>query len=258
MANTDVPKELKEFSKMFEALAYEHNAHTLFNDMMTYAIGLFSRGTIDIDVFEKKYGDNLYKLFTCLIDVYKNEVDTDDSWYDGLGCFYEAIASKYQRSGFGQFFTPESIVDFMVAINGVTEGEAGSSVLDPACGSARFLIAVQSKKRGLYLAGQDLDRTCCLMSCLDMAIHGAVGEIVWGDTLAMEYKQGWAINQDLNRTGMPSVLPLPIEHSRIAAHNRACIVENEKPEIKIEVPEFPKRDKNQNKNQNVKTQITLF
>lgn len=257
MKNVDVPKELKEFSKMFDSLTDKHNAHTLFNDMMTYSIGLFSRGTIDISVFEKTYGDSLHQLFVCLVRIYQNGIEANN-WYDGLGEFYEAIASNYQKSDFGQFFTPACIVDFMVSINGVTEGSVGSSVLDPACGSARFLIAVQSKKQGLYLAGQDLDRTCCLMSCLNMAMHGAVGEVVWGDTLAMEYRQGWSINFDLNNTGMPSVLPLLRENSRIHAHNQVVFVEKAKqPEAKIEVAEFPQRNKNENKNEKP-NQIKLF
>lgn len=246
MANVDVPSELKEFYKMFEALSHKHSAHTLFSDMISYSLGLFSHGTIDIDSFSKTYGDNLHKMFLCLMQIYQTEIDVN-GWYDGLGDFYEAIASKYQKSDFGQFFTPSSIVDFMVSINGVTEGEVGSSVLDPACGSGRFLIAVQSKKQGLYLAGQDLDRTCCVMSCLNMLVHGAVGEIVWGDTLAMEYRQGWAINHDLNKTGIPSVLPLPAEHSRINMHNQSLIqgyrAKMESKEQPIEVAEFEKRDK---------------
>jgi len=57
---------------------------------------------------------------------------------DGLGAAYEVLG---QLSGkdtkAGQFFTPENIVRFMVQVAGLRERDV---VLDPACGTGRFLI----------------------------------------------------------------------------------------------------------------------
>jgi type I restriction enzyme M protein len=188
----------------------------LFSDFIEYSIHCFSEPNEHLDKKFEQYGNVLHDLFRDMILIYQDGIERE-GWYDGLGEFYEAIASKYQKSDFGQFFTPRSIVDFMVSINGIKDASFGQTVIDPACGSGRFLIAVQSEKQGLLLFGQDLDRTCCLMTVFNMLVHGCVGEVVWGDTLAHEYRQGWLVNFDLNVTGFPSVLNLEKENSKIHA-----------------------------------------
>lgn len=57
---------------------------------------------------------------------------------DGLGAVYEVLG---RRSGkdtkAGQFFTPANVVNFMVRL---AELDPADTVLDPACGTGRFLI----------------------------------------------------------------------------------------------------------------------
>lgn len=57
---------------------------------------------------------------------------------DALGAVYEVLAQRASKDvKVGQFFTPENVVKFMVQL---AELDPGDKVLDPACGTGRFLI----------------------------------------------------------------------------------------------------------------------
>ena len=128
----DVPKELNEFYKKFTEYSYKYSANSLFSDFIEYGIAYFSCGAIEIENIKSRYNDNvLHILFVDMVNIYKQGIEAN-GWYDGLGEFYEAIASKYKRSDFGQFFTPRSIVDFNVQIILGDDAEIGSKILDPA------------------------------------------------------------------------------------------------------------------------------
>ena len=105
---------------------------------------------------------------------------------DGIGAAYEVLG---QRTGkdvkAGQFFTPENVVKFMVKL---AELDANDVILDPACGTARFLVhamhditgkitdrdkdikihAVKTK----HLHGSDYDLDVAKLSKMNMYIHG--------------------------------------------------------------------------------------
>jgi len=57
---------------------------------------------------------------------------------DALGAVYEVLALKSNKDvKIGQFFTPEKVVDFMVRLAEISYKDI---VVDPACGTGRFLI----------------------------------------------------------------------------------------------------------------------
>lgn len=108
---------------------------------------------------------------------------------DALGAVYEVLA---QRAGkdvkVGQFFTPENIVRFMVRL---AELEYSDKVLDPACGTGRFLIHamldmvekveksnVRTKEkereqvRKHRCFGTDIDLRIAKIAKMNMWIHG--------------------------------------------------------------------------------------
>lgn len=64
-----------------------------------------------------------------------NLSDTSD---DVKGIAFEQFLGKTFRGELGQFFTPRTIVDFMIEILDPQEGEA---ICDPCCGSGGFLIS---------------------------------------------------------------------------------------------------------------------
>jgi hypothetical protein len=108
---------------------------------------------------------------------------------DALGAVYEVLALRAAKDvKVGQFFTPEKIVRFMVAM---TELNYKDMVLDPACGTGRFLIwAMQdmvgkversserdklgeSKQVCLHrLFGSDIDPRIAKIAKMNMWVHG--------------------------------------------------------------------------------------
>lgn len=73
----------------------------------------------------------------------------------------------------------------MVSINGEGRELTGKGLNfgDPACGSGRFLIAAHAKFPGNYCCGEDIDRTCALMTVCNFILHGVNGEVIWHDSL---------------------------------------------------------------------------
>lgn len=105
---------------------------------------------------------------------------------DGLGAAYEVLGKLSGKDvKVGQFFTPENVVRFMVKL---AELESTNKVLDPACGTARFLtysmedmlskvsgsnIDEQKKKvRATQLFGTDDDLNVAKLAKMNMYIHG--------------------------------------------------------------------------------------
>ena len=64
--------------------------------------------------------------------------DVGQSAIDVKGRAFQKMLSPVMRAGMGQFFTPEPVVKFMVS---VVAPQVHELILDPFCGSARFLTA---------------------------------------------------------------------------------------------------------------------
>ena len=106
--------------------------------------------------------------------------------------------SKRGQQYLGQFFTPVSICELMVLCTRTEKGATGKCISDPTCGSGRLLLAYQVHFPGNYLVGEDISRTCCMMTVCNMLIHGCVGEVICHDSLmADKFTDGWKVNPTL-------------------------------------------------------------
>jgi type I restriction-modification system DNA methylase subunit len=121
---------------------------------------------------------------------------------DGLGAVYEVLG---RRSGkdtkAGQFFTPANVVSFMVQL---AELDTKDLVLDPACGTGRFLIwAMDDMQRKVIgkdsektksdiakhqLIGTDNDFDVSKLAKMNMYIHGDGKSNIWDDDGLLLYK----------------------------------------------------------------------
>lgn len=121
---------------------------------------------------------------------------------DGLGAVYEVLG---RRSGkdtkAGQFFTPANVVSFMVKL---AELDPNDVVLDPACGTGRFLIwsmddmqqkvvgkDAEKKKDEIakhQLFGSDNDFDVAKLAKMNMYIHGDGKTNIWDDDGLLLYK----------------------------------------------------------------------
>ena len=83
-----------------------------------------------------------------------------DTEVDVKGMAYEAIVATTMKQARGQFFTPRNVVETMVEILGP---QPGQKILDPACGSGRFLVAsldrFRRQKAGELIRGRQLGAT---------------------------------------------------------------------------------------------------
>lgn len=225
MKTQDVPLPLRDFYETFRKVEYRHNYITVFDDFLTALMNYFTppnEKPYDIACFNK-YSQEERMLFSEMIRkiilAYDREVTDSRKWFDPFGDFYQALASRSKQSALGQFFTPDSVVDMMVDLTG-PQGEditgKGLRISDPTCGSGRLLIAFYAKHPGNYVYGEDLDPMCCKMACINLMFHGCEGEIVNHNSLNPDhYINGWKINSDIRRTGLPSIRPMLQEQSFI-------------------------------------------
>lgn len=105
---------------------------------------------------------------------------------DGIGAAYEVLGLRAGKDvKAGQFFTPENVVTFMTRL---AELDTDDLVLDPACGTARFLIRamydmmkkVESRNKDdkidsiqkKQLFGTDYDPNVAKLAKMNMYIHG--------------------------------------------------------------------------------------
>lgn len=98
----------------------------------------------------------------------------------------------------------------MVSINSGGRDLTGKGLNfgDPACGSGRFLIAAHAKFPGNYCCGEDIDRTCALMTVCNFILHGVNGEVIWHDSLrpTKDYFYGaWRVRPRPELMGIPEV-----------------------------------------------------
>ena len=103
-------------------------------------------------------------------------------WFDAFGELHMAYCSKPGQQANGQFFTPSHICELMVMC-AAGKKETGQRMGDPTCGSGRLLLAYHAHNPGNYLVGEDISRTCCMMTVCNMLIHGCIGEVICHDSL---------------------------------------------------------------------------
>ena len=147
-----------------------------------------------------------------------------------LGDAFEYLLSVLSSQGdAGQFRTPRHIIDFMVK---VVDPQLNETVLDPACGTAGFLIsaykhiisnnknltATQKKRLIKNFVGYDISPDMVRFSLVNMYLHGFVEPHIHEyDTLTTETR--WQETYDVIMANPPFMTP----KGGIRPHNRFSI-----------------------------------
>ena len=152
------------------------------------------------------------------LHLFLNEIDkipTDNT--ELLGTAFEDLLSIMGSQGdAGQFRTPRHIIDMIVEI---VEPKTGESILDPACGTAGFLISAYNKinKQDLTieereklinegLVGYDINPDMVKLSKVNLFLHGCKKpNIHQYDTLTE--KDFWKDNYDVILANPPFMTP---------------------------------------------------
>lgn len=213
----DANKELQPLIKELTTFSYQNgkNITDVFDDFLLYIIYGFDCTFKKVEGwnYTQEQSQAFGRMFAEWVRIMEKVLRHRD-WYDAFGDIYmELISSKMRQQGNGQFFTPHTICDFMAKVT-INEGEHTGNISDCACGSGRCLLAANAISPGNYYVGQDIDRTCCLMTVCNFIIHGMVGEVIWGDALnPANFHGAWKTNEML-KFGLPSVRTIDKEESQ--------------------------------------------
>ena len=137
-----------------------------------------------------------------------NDLHIKEQNQDTQGDIYEYLLSELTTAGKnGQFRTPRHIIQMMVEL---AKPELGDRILDPACGTAGFLVQVYeyilktNQKNGVStltpqkkkildeesLYGYDIDRTMVRIAVMNLMMHGITNPQIKGeDTLSKRYNE---------------------------------------------------------------------
>ena len=121
--------------------------------------------------------------------------ELSEGYRDALG---DIFMDRISHGANGQFFTPETICEFMAKITDVD----GCSVCDPCCGSGRMLLAGMKNSReehhiDPYVYGGDLDHRAVRMALLNVCLNSAYGDMEWINTLLLEVYKTYHIDRVL-------------------------------------------------------------
>lgn len=210
MAKYYTPSEIRPLEKLIMDFSYTNGYDPLnvFNDFLAFIIHGFSPGAPPMHNWKYKRQQNAaFMEMVCeWVQLMHRKLQDDMAWYDPFGDLYMSLTSMGTQQSQGQFFTPVHICDLMVMCTDTGEKKTGQRIGDPTCGSGRLLLAYHVRNLGNYLVGEDINRTCCLMTVCNMLIHGCVGEVIWHDSLnPKNFMDGWKVNPLLSLTGIPTV-----------------------------------------------------
>ena len=258
------PSDIKTLEDMMWAFEtrWSVDITTAFNGLLDYIIGYFDPTGQPIEgwKFTKEQNEEFHAMMCEYLQIMDKKLQTSE-WFDAWGDLFMALYAN--GAGKEQFFTPHSLVNMMTEAIMQDLGEPTRNmngfgkrhgISDPACGSSRNLLAGHARylaiyKRQPYLAGEDIDSTCCKMSAVNLAVHGCFGEIVCHNTLSEPdvVRMGYIINE----TMYPIPTPVPsirrctdpnafVSTSAMLAERRRQDAQGEKPkpepkaEVKVE------------------------
>ena len=159
-----------------------------------------------------------------------NELKYDDS--ETLGDAFEYLLNKMATAkNAGQFRTPRNIIDFIVDVVKPTKDD---TILDPACGTAGFLISAykhitsdgkltpdELKKITNSIVGLDIDPTMVKLSLVNLYLHRFEQPNIYEyDTLSNDTR--WAERYDVILANPPFMTP----KGGITPHKRFAINAN--------------------------------
>lgn len=206
----NINPDLKPFYDEFMLLSRKYGYFYIWEDFLEMFINGFSFNYCDdkkLEEWKKKYTEQerhrFGKLIQIVILLLDKKVQSDKCWYDFFGHFYETATLSKQK-GFAQFFTPESICNFMAQI---LEPQKRESFSDPCCGSGRFSLSANSVNIGMFHFLVDIDFTCVKMATINLMMHGIRGIVICDNGLfpGKEFKGAFIINRNLSSTGLPQI-----------------------------------------------------
>ena len=197
-------KDIKQFVKYLTEVSDNHGVkqEERLDAFCDFIIRLFSTDSYKPEGFKPDVvtpeNEDYINLVSRWCEMVAEEMEKGNS-FDLFGQLYEQMfLLKSKASSNGQFFTPDSLCRLMADITDADVEENVSHigpvrVNDPACGSARTLLAHFMRKThdnhalaGMYYyEAADIDLPTCKMAACNMMIHGLQGKVVCQDQLSL-------------------------------------------------------------------------
>lgn len=196
--------DIKEFVKYLTEVSDNHGVkhEEQLESLCDFIINLFSTNSYKPEGFKPSVATPENNDYIALVSLWSGMVAEEmekGNALDIFGQLYEQMfLLKSKASENGQFFTPDSLCRLMADItdSDVEEKESDRGLVrvnDPACGSARTLLAhfMAKTSKDHALAGKyfyeaaDIDLTTCKMAACNMMIHGMRGRVVCQDQLLL-------------------------------------------------------------------------
>ena len=197
-------KDIKEFVKYLNEVSDNHGVkqEERLDAFCDFIISLFITDSYKQDGYKPSVATPENNDYVTLVSIWcwmvAKEMEKGNS-LDLFGQLYEQMfLLKSKASANGQFFTPDSLCRLMADIT-ESENEEGATkselirVNDPACGSARTLLAhfMAKTRKDHSLAGRyyyeaaDIDLQTCKMAACNMMIHGMQGKVICQDQILL-------------------------------------------------------------------------
>lgn len=113
--------------------------------------------------------------------------ETKDKQKDILGDIFQCTVSFGEH---GQFFTPHHLSNAMAQMLDIKKKE---TILDPCCGSGRFLIDSSKENRDVILHGIDIDSRCVRMATINMWLFDLNAIIRQGNSLSNNFSEEFRV-----------------------------------------------------------------
>lgn len=186
---------LQKMASAFDRLTQTDSKWTVFNSILDFALipHQYYPGGEELAAAHQRLvtwpdKEIIVEFLTAMADL------QPEGFGDPLGEFYMMHLSNGRL---GQYFTPENICEMMAQMNISAESKPGQTVLDPACGSGRTLLAAAKINRYLHFYGADLDALCCKMALYNMLLNSLTGEIAHMNSLSNEFFRGYRFGTKL-------------------------------------------------------------
>ena len=143
----------------------------------------------------EKYFEPGNELLAKFMENYDKEVHLaiKNDRYDHLGEIYIELQSGSGRQSKGQFLTPQNVCDMMAKMT-IEDTKKPINVLDPACGTGRFSIAVANVNPNAHIYGVDIDNRAIQTAICNACIFKIHGFYLHGDSIKhiidLKYEEG--------------------------------------------------------------------
>lgn len=167
----------------------------------------------DPEVFKEDIKLDKHKIYTVV--QYLQDINLSKTDLDSKGLAFQSFMGDFFRGDFGQYFTPEPIVEFIVHFIGI---EKDWKILDTSCGSGGFLLhalkAVRDEADNIY------ENERCSVSWREY----------WHE-FAEKHLYGIEINEQISRVAKMNMIIHDDGHTNIVTNdglknNRAIEIEN--------------------------------